>query len=39
MEQGRLVEQGDFAKLQKPGSALAPLMAAERAVLALPTGY
>jgi putative ABC transport system ATP-binding protein len=29
MEQGRLVDQGGFAELQKPGSALAPLMAAE----------
>ena len=29
MEQGRLVDQGRFAELQKPGSALAPLMAAE----------
>jgi putative ABC transport system ATP-binding protein len=29
MEQGRLVDQGDFAELQKPGSALVPLMAAE----------
>jgi hypothetical protein len=34
-----LVEQGDLAKLQRPGSALAPLMAAVRAVLALPTGH
>ncbi|MBV8337720.1 MAG: hypothetical protein JO358_20265 [Alphaproteobacteria bacterium] len=29
MEQGRLVDQGPLAELQKPGSALAPLMAAE----------
>jgi putative ABC transport system ATP-binding protein len=29
MEQGRLVDQGALAELQKPGSALAPLMAAE----------
>jgi putative ABC transport system ATP-binding protein len=29
MDQGRLVDQGGFAELQKPGSALAPLMAAE----------
>jgi putative ABC transport system ATP-binding protein len=29
MEQGRLVDQGRFADLQKPGSALAPLMAAQ----------
>ncbi len=29
MEQGRLVDQGAVAELQKPGSALAPLMAAE----------
>lgn len=29
MEQGRLVDQGGFAELQRPGSALAPLMAAE----------
>jgi hypothetical protein len=39
MEQGPLVEQGDLAKLRRPGSALAPLMAAVRAVLALPTGH
>jgi hypothetical protein len=39
VEQGPLVEQGDLAKLQRPGSALAPLMAAVRAVLALPTGH
>jgi ABC-type bacteriocin/lantibiotic exporter with double-glycine peptidase domain len=39
MEQGPLVEQGHLAKLQRPRSALAPLMAAERAVLALPTGH
>ena len=29
IEQGRVVDQGGFAELQKPGSALAPLMAAE----------
>jgi ABC-type multidrug transport system fused ATPase/permease subunit len=29
IEQGRLVDQGGFAELQRPGSALAPLMAAE----------
>ncbi len=29
MDQGRLVEQGAFDELQKPGSPLAPLMAAE----------
>jgi putative ABC transport system ATP-binding protein len=29
MEQGRLVEQGPYDELQKPGSPLAPLMAAE----------
>jgi ABC-type multidrug transport system fused ATPase/permease subunit len=29
MEQGRLVDQGRFAELQKPGSALAPLVAAD----------
>jgi putative ABC transport system ATP-binding protein len=29
MEQGRLVDQGPLTELQKPGSALAPLMAAE----------
>ncbi len=29
MDQGRLVEQGDYDELQKPGSPLAPLMAAE----------
>jgi putative ABC transport system ATP-binding protein len=29
MEQGRLVDQGPFGELQKPGSALAPLTAAE----------
>ena len=29
MEQGRLVDQGGFAELQRPGSALTPLMAAE----------
>jgi putative ABC transport system ATP-binding protein len=29
MDQGRLVDQGRFAELQQPGSALAPLMAAE----------
>jgi hypothetical protein len=39
MEQGRLVEQRDLARLQKPGSALAARMATERTVLALPTGY
>jgi ABC-type bacteriocin/lantibiotic exporter with double-glycine peptidase domain len=39
MEQGSLVEQGDLAKLQRPRSALAPLMAAVRALLALPTGH
>jgi hypothetical protein len=39
MEQGPLVERGDLAKLQRPGSALPPLMAAVRAVLALPTGH
>jgi hypothetical protein len=39
MEQGRLVERRDLAKLRKSGSALAALMATERAVLDLPTGY
>ena len=39
MEQGPLVERGDLAKLQRPGSALPQLMAAVRAVLALPTGH
>ena len=29
MEQGRLVDQGPYAALEKPGSPLAPLMAAE----------
>jgi ABC-type lipoprotein export system ATPase subunit len=29
MEQGRLVDQGPYAELEKPGSSLAPLMAAE----------
>jgi putative ABC transport system ATP-binding protein len=29
MEQGRLVDQGPYAELEKPGSALTPLMAAE----------
>jgi len=29
MEQGRVVDQGRFVELQKPRSALAPLMAAE----------
>jgi putative ABC transport system ATP-binding protein len=29
MEQGRLVDQGPYATLEKPGSPLAPLMAAE----------
>jgi ABC-type multidrug transport system fused ATPase/permease subunit len=29
MEQGRIVDQGPYAELEKPGSPLAPLMAAE----------
>ena len=29
MEQGRVVDQGPYAELEKPGSSLAPLMAAE----------
>jgi ABC-type transport system involved in cytochrome bd biosynthesis fused ATPase/permease subunit len=29
MEQGHLVDQGPYAALEKPGSPLAPLMAAE----------
>ena len=29
MEHGRLVDQGPYAELEKPGSPLAPLMAAE----------
>ena len=29
MERGRVVDQGPYAQLEKPGSRLAPLMAAE----------
>ena len=29
MEQGRVVDQGPYAELEKPGSSLAPLVAAE----------
>lgn len=29
MQQGRVVDQGPYAQLEKPGSPLAPLMAAE----------
>ena len=29
MEHGRLVDQGPYTELEKPGSSLAPLMAAE----------